>query len=192
LEDPLGIGFPPKISKIIKKNPLGEIISDFRGVVVSAREEVRNLVSALKGKPLEIEEEKEGKPACLRCVRDHLSTATSSLSEGLRFARSGSMGDPEVIKRIEIAIDELNIAERIDLHPSEVEKLPPEGKEVANWVLPRLRNLRHQIEDIKVLGDLEKASAKAFELKLEYVKLLLQCEPCGILSLEDFLKKKRG
>ncbi|GAI90004.1 unnamed protein product, partial [marine sediment metagenome] len=73
--------------------------------------------------------------ACLPCCRDHLSTSSSALSEGIRFARDKGVKDPESLRRIRIALDELNVMERIDLAPDETAKLKDAEKDLANWTL---------------------------------------------------------
>ncbi|GAI32004.1 unnamed protein product, partial [marine sediment metagenome] len=55
--------------------------------------------------------------ACLPCSRDHLSVTSSALSEGIRFAREKGVKNHEVMRRVRIALDELNVMERIDLAP---------------------------------------------------------------------------
>jgi len=53
--------------------------------------------------------------------------------------------DPEAVRRIRIALDELNIMERIDLAPDETAKLRGAEKELADWTLKQSRDLRHAI-----------------------------------------------
>ena len=73
--------------------------------------------------------------ACLPCCRDHLSTSSSALSEGIRFARDKGIKDPEALRRIRIALDELNVMERIDLAPDEIVRLKGAERELADWTL---------------------------------------------------------
>jgi hypothetical protein len=106
--------------------------------------------------------------ACLQCTEDHLSTIVGALNEAMRFARESGTKNPEVQKRLAIATDELNICERIDLAPDKTAALGPEEKELATWVLPLLRDLRHHIKGIKEVDDLEQVAAGAIQVRTEY------------------------
>ncbi|GAI67177.1 unnamed protein product, partial [marine sediment metagenome] len=106
--------------------------------------------------------------ACLPCSRDHFLTASSSLSEGIRFAREKSVRDHEVMRRIRIALQELDIMERIDLAPEETAKLKGAEKELAGWTLKQSRDLRHVITAIKDVETMEQAAAKASQVTEEF------------------------
>ncbi|GAI99896.1 unnamed protein product, partial [marine sediment metagenome] len=142
-----GFPKPPRISEIIKKaNPVREIVEDARDLIKTGREEIGEVASSLR-----VEEQNkapsEEKPiittktaiesgtACISCCRDHLSTSSSALSEGMRFARDKGIRNPEALRRIRIAFDELNAMERIDLAPDETVKLKGAEKDLANWTL---------------------------------------------------------
>jgi len=136
--------------------------------------------------------------ACLPCSRDHLSVTSSSLSEGVRFARDEGVKSPEVIKRLRIAIDELNIMERIDLAPSETASLGGKEKELADWTLSQARRLRHEITAIKSSEDMEKAAANAAATAEEFMSRFYEipeeeCETCGEVAekIRDFIEKRR-
>ena len=135
--------------------------------------------------------------ACLPCSRDHLSTTSSALSEGVRFARDEGVKHPEVIKRLRIAVDELNIMERIDLAPSEIASLKGEKKALADWVLSQSRNLRHDITSIKTPDDMEAAAANAAATTEEFMSRFYdipeeECSTCGEVSekIKDFIEKR--
>ena len=131
--------------------------------------------------------------ACLPCTKGHLLTVEGSLAEAVRFARERGVRDPEVQERLDIALQEININERKDLHPSEVARLDPEAKEIAHWILPNLRELRHAIENIAGADDMEQASAMAADLRRELSKKMLECEPCEKLkTLKEFIDKRKG
>lgn len=187
--------------------PLREIVREGRQQVERARDEVRSIADELRGTtPEALEGIKttltpvaEG-TACLPCSRDHLSTTSSSLSEGIRFARDGGIRHPEVVRRIRIALDELNIMERIDLAPEETAKLKGPEKELANWALRNSRELRHSISAIRDVETMEQAVAKASQAAEEFIKRLwelpgrkdeecLECE--GLQDLKSFLEKRR-
>jgi len=136
--------------------------------------------------------------ACLPCSRDHLSTSSAALSEGLRFARDKGIKDPEVVRRLRIAIDELNIMERIDLAPEEVTRLEGAEKDLANWVLNQSRNLRHSITAIANPDDMEQVAAKSAKATEEFMRRLFElpeeeCETCGELRerLSEFIERRK-
>ena len=119
----------------------------------------------------EVKEETKG-TACLPCSRDHLSTVSASLNEAVRFARKEGINHPEVLRRIGIALDELNIMERIDLAPENLTKLSEEERKIAKWALIEARELRHMITDIESVEDLEKVAAKASEVRTKFLEQL--------------------
>jgi len=136
--------------------------------------------------------------ACLPCSRDHLSVTSSSLAEGVRFAREKGVNDHEVMRRIRIALDELNVMERIDLAPDETAKLKGAEKELANWILNQSRNLRHDITAIKDAESMEKTAARASQITEEFMSRLWampeeECETCGEVRerLKEFIEKRK-
>jgi hypothetical protein len=106
--------------------------------------------------------------ACLACTADHLSTVIGALNEAMRFARDGGVDQEEVQRRLEMATDELNICERIDLAPDKTAALGAKEKEVAKWVLPHLRKLRHSLKEIDSTEELELIAATAIEVRETY------------------------
>lgn len=136
--------------------------------------------------------------ACLPCCRDHLSTSSSALSEGIRFARDKGIKDPEALRRIRIALDELNAMERIDLAPDETARLKGAEKDLANWTLKGSREIRHTITAIKDVDSMEQAAAKASAITEEFISRLWaipeeECETCGEAreSIRQFIEKKK-
>lgn len=207
---------PPRISTIIEGiNPLKEIIQDSREVIKGAREEVSEVASSLRVERAErvesapTRESQEEPPfsqneavatgtACIPCCRDHLSTSSSALSEGIRFARDKGVKDPEALRRIRIALDELNIMERIDLAPDETAKLKGAEKDLANWTLKGSREIRHAITAIKDVESMEQAAAKASAITEEFIGRLWaipeeECETCGEAreSIRQFVEKRK-
>jgi len=128
-----------------------------------------------------VDEIKEG-VACLACSKNHISTVSAALNEAMRFARSDGVKHPEVIHRIGIALDELNIMERIDLASDKIYRLPEEDKEFANWILNQSRELRHLLDGVKTVEDLEYATAVASKFRDEYLN--------RIFDLTDVSKNK--
>lgn len=106
--------------------------------------------------------------ACLQCTSDHLSTLVGALNEAMRFARDGGVDQEEVQRRVHIATDELNICERIDLAPDKTAALGPKEKEVATWILPELRSLRHSLKEVNSTDELEMIAATAALTREQY------------------------
>jgi len=136
--------------------------------------------------------------ACLPCSRDHLSVTSSSLSEGIRFARDKGVKNPEVIRRIRIALDELNAMERIDLAPDETAKLKGAEKDLADWTLKQSRELRHAITAIRDVETMEQAAARASGITEEFMGRLWsipeeECETCGEVRerLREFIERRK-
>lgn len=140
---------------------------------------------------------KEG-TACLPCSQGHLSTTSASLSEAVRFARDKGIRDPEVMRRIRIALDELNAMERIDLAPDEITRLKGREKELADWTLKQSRDLRHAITAIKDVNTMEQAAAKASNITETFMSKLWsipeeECETCSEAreSIKQFIEKRK-
>lgn len=121
----------------------------------------------------ELETEKvEGGTACLPCSRDHFSTVAGALSEAIRFGRKEGVTHREVQRRLGIALDELNICERVDLSPEQLVQLKGKEKELADWGLNKSRELRHKITAIQTPDDLEKVAAEASKIRTEFMRNL--------------------
>ena len=136
--------------------------------------------------------------ACIPCSRDHLSVTSSALSEGMRFAREKGVKDPEALRRIRIALDELNVMERIDLAPDETAKLKGAEKELADWTLQQSRELRHTITAIKDVETMEQAAARASQVTEEFMGRLWaipeeECETCEQVreSIRQFIERRK-
>lgn len=127
--------------------------------------------------PLEQKTAAEKGTACTLCSDEHFSEVSGALSEALRFARNEGMGTKETIRRVRHARDELNAMERFDLAPEEVIKLPEDEKEVAHWALPQSRNLRHMINSMRSVDDLEKVAGQAANVADEFGEKLVKCKP---------------
>ena len=141
--------------------------------------------------PSELQQlEKKPESACLKCSRDHISTTSAALNEAVRFVRRGGIKHPEAIRRFGIAIDELNIMERIDLAPERIELLSPKEKEIAHWVLDKGRELRHDISEMKTEDDLEKLAAKASGIRDEYLRKLFDITGADIEKIIDEVCKE--
>jgi len=104
------------------------------------------------------------------CSRDHFSTTSAALNEALRFARKEGVGHIEVQRRLGMALDELNICERIDLAAETIERLNGREKEVAIEAVNNSRELRHDITAIRTPDDLQKVSAQASSVRTKFMK----------------------
>lgn len=133
--------------------------------------------------------------ACLPCSRDHFITTSSALSEGIRFARDEGVRSPEVLRRIRIALGELDAMERIDLAPEEMAKLKGAERELADWALRQSRDLRHAITAVRDVETMEQAAAKASGASEEFMKMmwgLPECEICDSLkTLKEYIEKRK-
>ena len=138
--------------------------------------------------PLEQKTAVEKGTACTLCSDEHFSEVSGALSEALRFARNEGIGTKEVIRRVRHARDELNAMERFDLAPEEIIKLPEDEKEVAHWALPQSRNLRHMINSMRSVDDLEKVAGQAANVADEFGEKLVKCKP-GYFETEPEVTK---
>ena len=98
------------------------------------------------------------------CSLGHLGTCSGVLNEAMRFARKDGM-NVEVVDRINICLDELNAMERVDLRPQMIENLPGWEKELATETLNESRAIRHKLESVKTVEDLEHLAAKTQEIR---------------------------
>jgi len=130
--------------------------------------------------------------ACLDCVNDHLDTIGGALSEAVRFARTGDMAEAK--RRIAIARQEVNICERIDLHPSVIPGLNREQRDIAHWVLPKFRDMRHSFQSLGSVEGFESASAKVEAVRAEFDTKMEGCVPCHqrAKKLTEALAKKKA
>ena len=103
--------------------------------------------------------------ACIPCSKAHISAISGALNESIRFAKEGGIQHPEVIDRIGIATDELAACERIDLAPYKI----AEEREFADWIVSKTRDLRHSLDNISNVGDLENTATEAADFRDEFL-----------------------
>jgi len=125
----------------------------------------------------------EGK-GCIPCAADHFSTVAGALTEALRFARTEGMYHQEVLERIALAFDELNIMERIDAAPEKLERLPEEEQSLMRDATVMSRDLRHSLSDLTGVEDLEAVAAMAQKSRTDFRKRLFRLQ-LGRLQPED-------
>lgn len=102
---------------------------------------------------------------CIPCSLGHLGTCSGLLNEAMRFARSEGLNSEEVIGRINACMDEISSLERVDLRPEKIVTLPKEDKELANQALVESRNIRHGLEGISTVDELEELAAKTQKVR---------------------------
>ncbi len=96
--------------------------------------------------------------ACVPCAVGHFSTSAGLLNEAVRFKGEGITSD-EVMDRIAMALEQQNTLERGDLTPEKIQNSPPWEREIAEEALQQSRSLRHRLETIESIDDLEQAAA---------------------------------
>jgi hypothetical protein len=107
--------------------------------------------------------------ACIPCSKGHISAISGALNESIRFAKEGGTKHPEVIDRIGIATDELAAMERIDLAPYKIQQLQGEEREFANWIVDKTRDLRHSLDNIFSVEDLERTAKEAADFRDQFL-----------------------
>jgi len=98
---------------------------------------------------------------CRLCNEGHLTAASADLDEGLRMARQRGIQDPEVQDRLYGALQQIVEMERYDYNPEKVLELAPWEREMIHRYMPQVAELRHDLQLIQSIPDLEKTAAKA-------------------------------
>jgi len=104
---------------------------------------------------------------CLPCALGHFSTSSGVLNEAVRFKGEG-MTSNEILDRIASALEQQNALEREDLSPVKIQGLPEWERPIAEEALAQSRQLRHRLESIQSIDELEQA---AVDTKKYYIKL---------------------
>jgi len=120
--------------------------------------------------------------ACLPCALGHFSTSVGLLNEGVRFKGDG-MASNEIADRIAKVLEEQNTLERVDLTPEKILKTPDWERSIAEEALTQSRNLRHHLETVQTVEELEQIAADTAgyyqSLHREWWKLRLAKLPRG-------------
>jgi len=178
-----GFPKPPKISEIIIKraNPLREVIDDAHNLIRSGKEEIADVAKALRvegqvapPKPETVGSEEKTTPtiasqepetvpqqiatACVACALGHFSTSAGLLNEAIRF-KGEDITSNEILDRIAKTLEEQNSLERVDLTPEKLQRTPEWEKEIAEEALQESRKLRHKLEGITSIDELEQTAA---------------------------------
>lgn len=132
---------------------------------VASPEEKTMVTTQEPAKPPRIATEGETQPidegvatACVPCAVGHFSTSAGLLKEAVRFKGEGITSN-EVLDRIAMALEEQNTLERVDLAPEKIQRSPPWERELAEEALLQSRQLRHNLENLQNIGQLEQLSA---------------------------------
>ena len=96
--------------------------------------------------------------ACVPCAIGHYAGAARLLNEAIRF-RDDGMESNQVLDDIAGAIGELNAMERVDLTPERLQKTPGWERTIADEALRESRKLRHRLEGIGSMEEIERAAA---------------------------------
>ena len=96
--------------------------------------------------------------ACVPCALGHFSISAGVLNEAVRFKNDG-MTSNEIIDRVAKALEEQNTLERVDLTPEKIKDSPEWERDIAEEALQQSRSLRHRLETIETIEELEQAAA---------------------------------
>ena len=122
--------------------------------------------------------------ACVPCAIGHFATSARLLNETVRFKKDG-LTSPQILDDLAAVLGEQNALERIDLTPEKIEALPEWEKEQAQIALDKSRELRHRLEAIQSIDELDELAAdteKFYRLLNRYwaSKRLENCPTCKI------------
>jgi len=96
--------------------------------------------------------------ACVPCGVGHFAGAAKLLNEAFRFRDDGITSN-QVLDDIAGAIGELNAMERVDLTPEKLQNTSSWERPIADEALRESRKLRHRLESISSMEEIEKAAA---------------------------------
>ena len=105
--------------------------------------------------------------ACVPCALGHFSRSAGALEEGMRFKDQGITSN-EILDRVGGVLKEQNTLERYDLTPEKLQRSPPWEREIAERALFESRRIRHVLEGLESIEQLETVAAEtaAFYRKL--------------------------
>jgi len=96
--------------------------------------------------------------ACVPCALGHFSTSSGLLNECVRFKEDGITSN-EILDRVAKVLAEQNALERVDLTPEKLGRSPEWERKLAERALAESRRLRHILEGLESIEQLEKAAA---------------------------------
>jgi len=96
--------------------------------------------------------------ACLPCSVGHFSACAGLLNEAARFKKEGLTSN-QVMDDVGKCIMELNALERVDLTPEKIQTTKGWERPIAEEALQQSRNLRHRLESVENMEELEQIAA---------------------------------
>jgi DNA-binding transcriptional regulator YiaG len=121
----------------------------------------------------------EKSPSCVSCTDSHWSTVSGYLNEAVRMIRQGlKMDSDEILDRLQLVKEELNVWERFDASPDKLEKTDDETKIAIRDMVRKSAELRHMMFDRNLasgrgtLSDLEGVASFARKATLEFQKAI--------------------
>ena len=117
--------------------------------------------------PEETPQTQEIATACVPCALGHFSRSAGALEEAMRFKDQGITSN-EILDRVGGVLKEQNTLERYDLTPEKLQRSPPWEREIAEKALFESRRVRHVLEGLESIEQLETVAAEtaAFYRKL--------------------------
>lgn len=100
-------------------------------------------------------------PPLTGLVGEELARASALLDEAVRFATRDGVEHPEVAPRLDAAAEHLMKVERFYFTPAQLAQLPPEERELARQLAPRLASVRQAL--VNRLGGTQGLEACAVE-----------------------------
>jgi len=156
------------LDRLIQAIPAGELTGS---PTQASESQTEGLLAATVPQPLPEENQTEDiATACVACAVGHFSTSSGLLKEALRFKGEGITSN-EILDRIAAALEEQNALERVDLTPERLQKTPGWLRAIAEEALTQSRQLRHKLESIQSVDELEPLAA---DTKRYYIKLFRQ------------------
>jgi len=144
------------LDRLIQSIPPGELTENPTTSTVSQNE---GLLAATVPQTLPEENPIEKiATACVPCAIGHYAGAARLLNEAIRF-RDDGIESNQVLDDIAGAIGELNAMERVDLTPERLQKTPGWERAIADEALRESRKLRHRLEGIDSMEEVERAAA---------------------------------
>jgi len=155
------------LDQLIQAIPDGELTDTSLGVPESLK---GALLPAVEMSDNISQEKSAVATACVACAVGHFSTSSGLLKETLRFKDEG-IASQEILDRIAGALEEQNALEREDLTQEKIRHLPEWERQIAEEALAQSRQLRHKLETIQRIEELEELAA---DTRLYYLKLSRQ------------------
>ena len=143
-----------------------ELRSGFPGTI-STVDEIKPQESLPATLPANISQEKSSTAeisnqdiatACVPCSVGHFSACAGLLNEAARFKKDGLTSN-QVMDDIGKCIMELNALERVDLTPEKIQTTKGWEQPIAKEALQQSRNLRHRLEKVESMEELERIAA---------------------------------